>query len=204
MLNIGVLASGRGSNLQSIIDGVEDGYLDKVEIKVVISDNEDARALERAENHGIDNLFIDAGDYESDSDFEQEMISALEERDVELVVMAGFMRILSPHFIRHYRNRVLNIHPSLLPSFQGLHPHKQALDYGVKVSGCTVHFANEGVDSGPIILQRAVPVREDDDEDSLAARVLKEEHEIYPEAIKLYSEDRLELEGRRVRIKGRD
>ena len=200
MTNIGVLASGRGSNFQSIIDSVEEGYLDKVTIKLVISDNGNARALERAEKHGIDNIYINPGDFDDDRDFEEEMISVMEDRDVDLVVMAGFMRILSPFFIRHYRNRVMNIHPSLLPSFQGLHPHKQALEYGVKVSGCTVHFADEGVDSGPIILQKAVPVKDDDTEDSLAARVLEEEHKIYPEAIKLYSEERLKIEGRRVKI----
>jgi len=198
--NIGVLASGRGSNFQSIIDSVEEGYLDRVAIKLVISDNGNARALERAEKHGIDNIYINPGDFDDDRDFEEEMISVMEDRDVDLVVMAGFMRILSPFFIRHYRNRVMNIHPSLLPSFQGLHPHKQALEYGVKVSGCTVHFADEGVDSGPIILQKAVPVKDDDTEDSLAARVLEEEHKIYPEAIKLYSEERLKIEGRRVMI----
>ena len=200
MTNIGVLASGRGSNFQSIIDSAEEGYLDKVDIKILISDNGNSRALERAEKHGIDNIYIDPGDFDDDRGFEEEMISVLEERDINLVVMAGFMRILSPYFIRHYRNRVMNIHPSLLPSFQGLHPHRQALEYGVKVSGCTVHFANEGVDSGPIILQKAVPVKDDDTEDSLAARVLEEEHKIYPEAIKLYSEERLKIEGRRVKI----
>ncbi|MFP4661423.1 MAG: phosphoribosylglycinamide formyltransferase [Halanaerobiales bacterium] len=199
MLKIGVLVSGRGSNLQSILDNVESGDLN-VEIGLVISDRENAYALERAAEHGVDHKYINPREYESKEKFEQVMIDLFRDRGVELVLMAGFMRILTPHFIREFKQRVMNIHPSLLPSFSGLHPQQQALDYGVKVSGCTVHFADEGMDTGPIILQSAVPVLDDDDEDSLAARILKEEHKIYPEAVKLFSEGRLKIEGRSVKI----
>ncbi|MFW6306878.1 MAG: phosphoribosylglycinamide formyltransferase [Bacillota bacterium] len=199
MLKIGALVSGRGSNLQSIIDSIERGEL-KAEISIVISDRENAYALERAADHNIDKMFINPKEYKSKEDFEQKLIDVFKDKGVELVVMAGFMRILTPYFIKHYRKRVMNIHPSLLPSFPGLHPQQQALDYGVKISGCTVHFADEGMDTGPIILQAAVPVKDDDDEDSLAARILKEEHRIYPEAIKLFAEGKLDYEHRYVKI----
>lgn len=200
MLKIGVLASGRGTNLQSIIDGIENGEI-SAEIKLVISDNEDAGALDRAQKHGIDSSYIDPNAYEKDEDFEQEMVDELKEREVGLVVMAGFMRLLSPYFIRQYRNQIMNIHPSLLPAFKGLHAQKQALDYGVKIAGCTVHFADEGMDTGPIILQAAVEVKDDDTEESLANRILAEEHNIYPEAIRLYAEDKLEVVDGKVKIK---
>ena len=200
MLKIGVLASGRGTNLQSIIDGIESGEI-PAEIELVISDNEDAGALERANKHNIDSCYINPADYETDQDFEQEMVNNLKEKDVELVVMAGFMRLLSPYFIRQYRHQIMNIHPSLLPAFKGLHAQKQALDYGVKVAGCTVHFADEGMDTGPIILQAAVEVKWDDTEERLAARILEQEHKIYPEAIRLYAEDKLEVIDGKVKIK---
>ncbi|MBM7557590.1 phosphoribosylglycinamide formyltransferase [Halanaerobacter jeridensis] len=200
MLKIGVLASGRGTNLQSIIDGIESGEI-TAEIELVISDNEDAGALERAKKHNIDSCYINPADYETDQDFEQEMVNNLKEKDVELVVMAGFMRLLSPYFIRQYRHQIMNIHPSLLPAFKGLHAQKQALDYGVKVAGCTVHFADEGMDTGPIILQAAVEVKWDDTEERLAARILEQEHKIYPEAIRLYAEDKLEVIDGKVKIK---
>lgn len=196
MLKIGVLVSGRGTNLQSIIDSIESGGL-KAEIRLVISDRKDAYALKRAEKHQIETLYINPGDYEKVEDFEDEMIKALKEKEVELVVMAGFMRILSPYFIKSFKNRIMNIHPSLLPSFPGLHPQRQALEYGVKVSGCTVHFADEGMDTGPIIIQAAVPVLDDDSEESLSARILEKEHQIYPEAIKLFAENRIEIQGER-------
>ncbi|WP_018249462.1 phosphoribosylglycinamide formyltransferase [Orenia marismortui] len=199
MLKIGVLASGRGSNLQSIIDSIEVGEL-KAEIKVVISDKEGAKALLRADKCDIANKYINPKAYENKSDFEQAMIDLLEENKVDLVVMAGFMRILSPYFVKHYRNRVMNIHPSLLPSFTGLHAQKQALDYGVKVAGCTVHFADEGMDTGPIILQATVPVMDDDTEETLSKRILEEEHRIYPKAIKLFSEGRIEVKDGKVLI----
>ncbi|MCK8826882.1 phosphoribosylglycinamide formyltransferase [Natroniella acetigena] len=199
MLKLGVLASGRGSNLQSIIDAVEAGEL-SVEIEVVISDNEDAQALERAAKHQIEAQYVGPEDYNNNQDFEQAIIDDLERNDVELVILAGFMKLMSPYFIEHYQGRIMNIHPSLLPAFKGLHAQQQALDYGVKVSGCTVHFVDQGMDTGPIILQAAVPVKEDDTEESLANRILEEEHRIYPAAIKLYAEGKLEIEDGRVRI----
>ena len=200
MLKIGVLASGRGSNLQSIIDAIEDGYLKEVEIKVVISDNPQAQALQRAKDHGIAASLVNPADFADKQEFEAAMLAELKAKEVELVVMAGFMRLLSPDFVKQYRNCVMNIHPSLLPAFKGLDAQKQALDYGVKVSGCTVHFADEGMDTGPIILQRTVEVKDDDTEDSLAARILAEEHKAYPEAIKLFSQDRLEVKEGKVYI----
>ncbi|MFW5986313.1 MAG: phosphoribosylglycinamide formyltransferase [Halanaerobiales bacterium] len=200
MLKIGVLASGRGTNLQSIIDSIEAGEL-KAEISIVISDRQQAQALVGAKKHNIEAVYLKPDRYNKKEDYEQVMIDSLAEKNVELVVMAGFMRILSPFFIKFYRGRVMNIHPSLLPSFPGLHPQQQALDYGVKVSGCTVHFADEGMDTGPIILQETVPVRDDDTEETLAARILEKEHIIYPEAIRLYSEGCLKIEGRKVIIK---
>lgn len=201
MLKIGILASGRGSNLQSIIDSVEAGEI-KADIRIVISDREKAFALERAAKHNINTLYVNPGQYETRKKYEQKLIDVFKEKDVELIIMAGFMRILSPYFIRQFRQRVMNIHPSLLPAFPGLHPQRQALEYGVKVSGCTVHFADEGMDTGPIILQSAVPVLDDDDEDSLAARILKEEHQIYPQAVKLFSEGKLRIDDRNVKLLG--
>ena len=200
MLKIGVLASGRGSNLQSIIDAIEDGYLKEVEIKVVISDNPQAQALQRAKDHGIAASLVNPVDFADKQEFEAAMLAELKAKEVELVVMAGFMRLLSPDFVKQYRNCVMNIHPSLLPAFKGLDAQKQALDYGVKVSGCTVHFADEGMDTGPIILQRTVEVKDDDTEDSLAARILAEEHKAYPEAIRLFSQGRLEVKEGQVYI----
>lgn len=199
MLKIGVLVSGNGSNLQAIIDSIEAGEL-QAEISIVISDREDAYALKRAARHGIENMYIDPGKFREKREYEGKLVQVLKERGVELVIMAGFMRLLGPYFIREFHQRVMNIHPSLLPSFPGLRPQLQALEHGVKVSGCTVHFADEGMDTGPIILQRAVPVYDDDTEETLSARILEKEHQIYPEAIKLYSEGRLKIEGRKVRI----
>ena len=187
---IGVLCSGRGSNLASIIDAVERGDI-RAEIAVVLADKADAYALTRAREHGIP---------AEREDFERALLEQLHAHGVTLVALAGFMRILSPLFVRAYAGRILNIHPALLPSFPGAHAHRDALAYGVKVSGCTVHFVDEGTDSGPIILQAAVPVAEGDTEDSLAARVLKEEHRIFPAAIRLYVDGRLRTDGRQVHI----
>ncbi len=200
MLKIGVLASGRGTNLQSIIDSIESGKL-AAEIKVIVSDRENAGALIRADKYQITNHYLDLGKYLSRLEFEEELIDLLEKYNVELVVMAGFMRVLTPHFINHYRQRIMNIHPSLLPAFPGLNAQKQALEYGVKVTGCTVHFADEGMDTGPIILQAAVPVKENDTVESLSRRILKEEHKKYPEAIKLYSQGRIVISDGIVKIK---
>ena len=201
ILKLGVLVSGRGSNLQSIIDHCEAGKI-PAEVVVVISDKENAYALERARKHGIEALFIDPKSYASKEEFEKAMGDELEKRGVELICLAGFMRILSPYFVNRFKNRIINIHPALLPSFPGLHGQKQAVDHAVKIAGCTVHFVDEGVDSGPIIIQAAVPVFSDDDEDTLAARILKCEHKIYPMAIKLIAEGRVEIQGRKVIIKG--
>ena len=196
---LGIICSGRGSNLASIIEAIERGEI-PAEIAVVIADKRDAYALERARTKGIPAIAVVYRDYAERADFERAMLDELHAHDVTLVVLAGFMRILSPVFVHAYTGRILNIHPALLPSFPGAHAHRDALAYGVKVSGCTVHFVDEGMDSGPIILQASVPVMEDDTEATLAARVLEQEHRIFPEAIKLYVEDRLRTDGRRVHI----
>ncbi len=200
-LRLGVLVSGRGTNLQAIIDACERGEID-AEVVVVISDNPDAYALERARKHGIDAIYIPPGKLRSrlEPEREREYIETLRRYRVDLVCLAGFMRILSPQFVEAFRWRMLNIHPALLPSFRGLEAQEQAWEYGVKIAGCTVHFVDEGVDTGPIILQAAVPVMEDDTPETLAARILEQEHRIYPQAIQLFAEGRLKVEGRRVRI----
>lgn len=199
-VNIGVLVSGSGTNLQSIIDNSEKGFLD-ADIKVVISNNPDSYALERSKKHNIPAVLIEQSDFTNREDFDRKMIEILNSYSVELVAMAGFMRILSPAFLKAFPMRVINIHPAILPSFPGLHGQQQAFDYGVKFSGCSVHFADEGVDTGPIIIQAVVPVYDDDTEDSLSERILKEEHKIYSQAIQLYAEGKLEVVGRKVRVK---
>jgi phosphoribosylglycinamide formyltransferase-1 len=199
ILNIGVLASGRGSNFQSIIDAVESGYL-KAAIKVLITDNPEAYAIERAKKHSIEHIIMAPRQYESRDDYFQCIGQELIARNVDLVVLAGFMRIVGNPLIERFRNRIMNIHPALLPSFPGLHGQRQAFEYGAKISGCTVHFVDEGMDTGPVIIQAAVPVNEDDTEDSLAERILKFEHKIYPQAIRLFSENRLSVVGRKVHI----
>ena len=196
---IGVLCSGRGSNLASIIEAIERGEI-RAEIAVVIADKADAYALERAREKGIPAVAVIYRDYAERADFERALLTELHTHGVTLVVLAGFMRILSPVFVHAYTGRILNIHPALLPSFPGAHAHRDVLAYGVKVSGCTVHFVDEGMDSGPIILQASVPVQEGDTEETLAARVLAQEHRIFPEAIKLYVEGRLRTDGRKVHI----
>ena len=201
MLRIGVLASGRGSNLQAIIDAAEAGKLDAA-VVVVLSDNAEAYALERARHHRIASAVVDPQAYPTREAFDAALIAALTAHNVELVCLAGYMRVLTSRFIGHFRHRIMNIHPALLPSFPGLHSQRQALHHGVKFSGCTVHFADEGVDTGPIIIQAVVPVFDDDTEESLAARILKFEHQIYPRAIQLYAEGRLKVVGRRVLCQG--
>ncbi len=199
-LRIGVLASGRGSNLQAIIDSIESGTLD-CRLAVVISNRADAQALERARKHGTEAVFLDPKGYPIRDAFDQAVLAILAEHRVELVCLAGYMRVLSPTFVRALPGQIMNIHPALLPSFPGLHAQRQALQYGVKVSGATVHFVDEGVDTGPIICQVAVPVREDDTEETLAALVLEQEHQLYPRAIRLYAEGRLSIVGRRVLVR---
>ncbi len=197
--NIAVLISGSGTNLQSIIDKTESGYLPVI-IKCVISSREDAYGLVRARNHDIPSFFIDPKKYKERRDHEEEIIEVLKRNDVELVVLAGYMRLLTPYIIDAYRNRIINIHPALLPSFPGTDGYGDAWRYGVKVSGCTVHFIDEGCDTGPIILQGVNQVKEEDTLESFRERGLKIEHQVFPDAIKLYCEGKLRIDGRRVRI----
>ena len=197
MTKLAVLCSGRGSDLQSIIDAINAKKF-SAEIEVVITDKPNVQALTRAENAGIKNICVDRKLFSSRADFEAEILKYL--AGIDLVVLAGFMRILSPEFVKKFSGRLMNIHPSLLPSFPGAHAHRDVLAYGVKVSGCTVHFVDEGTDSGPIILQSAVEVLDDDTEETLAARVLEQEHKIYPQAIKLFVEGKLKISGRKVII----
>lgn len=199
-LRVGVLASGRGSNFEAIVTAVEAGRL-SVTMAVLIADRPAAGALAIARAHGVEALFVDPKQFPSREAHEKAVMAALEERRVGLVCLAGYMRILSGGFVKHFEGRLLNIHPALLPAFPGLHAQRQALQHGVKVSGATVHFVDEGTDTGPIVLQAAVPVLPGDTEQSLSDRILNEEHRIYPEAIRLFAEGRLRLEGRRVHIR---
>ena len=196
---IGVIVSGRGSNLQSIIDHIAEGKLD-VDVAVVVSDHQDAFALERAAKAGIPAAVVERKGCRDKEEFEDKIDAALRNAGAELVVLAGFMRILTGHFISRWEHKIVNIHPALLPSFKGLDAQGQAVDYGVKVAGCTVHFVDEGTDTGPIILQKVVPVMDDDTEETLAERILVEEHKALPEAIRLWSEGRLSIKGRKVYI----
>jgi phosphoribosylglycinamide formyltransferase-1 len=199
-VGIGILVSGSGSNLQSIIDHIEGGTLD-AEIKVVLSNNSDAYALERCRKHRIPSVVLDHRQFDRRESYDRRAIAILESSGVELVVMAGFMRILSPEFFRAFPQRIINIHPALLPAFPGMHVQQKALEYGVKFAGCTVHFADEGIDTGPIIIQSVVPVYEDDTTDTLSTRILREEHRIYPQAIQYYAEGKIVIKGRRVLIR---
>ena len=194
---IGVLISGSGTNLQSIIDAIETKELD-AKIQVVLSNRIDAYGLVRAKKHGIPVEVLDHKRFSNREAFDQAVVDILRAREVELVVLAGFMRLLSPVFVAAYSNRIMNIHPALLPAFPGLHVQKKAVEHGVRFSGCTVHFVNEECDEGPIIIQAVVPVFPEDTEESLASRILEQEHRIYPRAIQLYSEGRLRIEGRKV------
>lgn len=197
-VRIGVLASGRGSNLQAIIENIEKGLL-SAELAVVISDQAGAVALERARKHGIPAVPVSAkGFKDKREEYDALLARELQKRGVDIVCLAGFMRIITPVLIKAFPNRILNIHPSLLPAFPGLHVQKKALDYGVKFSGCTVHFVDEGMDTGPIIIQAVVPVLDNDTEDSLSERILKQEHKIYSRAVQLLAEGKLKVEGRRV------
>jgi phosphoribosylglycinamide formyltransferase-1 len=199
-IKLGILVSGRGSNLQAIIDNIESGKL-SAEIGVVISDRADAFSLERAKKHNIPGVHVSAKGYKGKRDeYDALLVTQLKKHNVELVCLAGFMRIITPALIRAYPNRILNIHPALLPAFPGLHVQKTAIEHGVKFSGCTVHFVDEGMDTGPIVIQAAVPVLDSDTEDSLSERILKQEHKIYSRAIQLYAEGRLRVEGRRVTV----
>ncbi len=198
-LRLGILASGTGTDLQSIIDASEKGMMD-AEVKVVISDNKDAYALKRAEKHKIKAFFVDPKSKKKE-EHEQEINKILEENEIDLVVGAGYMKILSPGFVRKWYGKLINIHPALLPSFKGPNGQGDALGYGVKISGCTTHFMDEEMDHGPIILQAAVKVQPGDDRDKLASRILEVEHQILPRTIQLFAEGRLKIVGRKVEIR---
>ncbi len=199
MKNIAVLASGRGTNLQAIIENAENGTL-KANLVCVVSDNQDAKALERARQHNIEAIYIDPGPKKTwlIPEVEQKYVKALKDRNIDLVCLAGFMRIIKKPFLDAYAGRILNIHPALLPSFPGLDVQRKALEYGVKFSGCTVHFVTADVDAGPIITQAVVPILDDDTPDTLAERILKEEHRIYTEAINIVASGKYKIVGRRV------
>ena len=201
-LRVGVLVSGRGSNLQALLDAsARPDY--PAGVVVVLSDRERAAALERARAAGVEALYVNPKDFADREAFDLALVRELTARRVGLVCTAGFMRILSVAFTRAFAGRAMNIHPSLLPAFPGLHAQRQALDHGVKIAGATVHFLDDGaVDTGPIILQSSVPVQPDDTEDTLAARILSEEHRLYPEAVRLFAEGRLAIAGRRVVVRG--
>ncbi|MCX5751558.1 MAG: phosphoribosylglycinamide formyltransferase [Candidatus Saganbacteria bacterium] len=199
VLKIGVLISGRGSNLQAIIDACEKGEV-PAQVAVVISNKADAYGLERAKKHGIPAVVLEPKDFKDKDAYEKEIIGVFDKAGVGLVCLAGYMRIVGQELLKKYQGKMINIHPALLPSFPGLHGQKQALDYGVKVSGVTVHFVDEGCDTGPVILQTAVPVLENDTEGSLSDRILEQEHKLYPMAVKLIAEGKLRIKGRKVQI----
>ncbi|MGQ9695308.1 MAG: phosphoribosylglycinamide formyltransferase [Thermodesulfobacteriota bacterium] len=201
MVKLGVLVSGSGSNLQAIIDNIEAGRLE-AQIKIVISNVPGALALERARKHGLPAMVINHKDYRSREDFDQKLVEVLKEHKVELVILAGFMRLITPVLLQAFPMRVMNIHPALLPAFPGTHVWQTEIDYGVKFAGCTVHFVDEGTDTGPIIIQAVVPVYDEDTAETLNARILKQEHKIYSRAIQLFAEGRLEIKGRRVLTRG--
>lgn len=196
---LGILASGRGSNLHSIAKAVQSGQL-AAKIGVVISDKPAANALNLAADFQLPAVCVDRKQYRTQLEFEQVLANELQLHQVKLVVLAGFMRILSPYFVHLFANRIMNIHPSLLPAFPGKNAQEQAIRYGAKLSGCTVHFVDEGMDSGPVILQQAVPVFAEDTPDKLAERILQQEHQAYPQAIKLYAEGKLQIDDRLVKI----
>lgn len=196
MKNLGILLSGRGSNFEAIAKNVQAGRI-PARIAIVISNKEDAPGLARAKEMGLETLYIPSKGKDREA-YDREVVAALKDHQVDLVCLAGFMRILSPYFVRAFPQRILNIHPALLPAFPGLEAQKQALEYGVKFTGCTAHIVDEGVDTGPIVCQAVVPVLDADTVETLSARILKEEHRIYSEAICLILEDRIRVEGRRA------
>jgi phosphoribosylglycinamide formyltransferase-1 len=201
MKRIAVLLSGRGSNFEAIADAVAAGKIPDAEIAVVVSNREGAPGIEKARQRGLEAVVIPSKGRQRE-EYDQEVVALLKEKKVDLVCLAGFMRLLSPVFVREFRHRILNIHPALLPAFPGLEAQKQALEWGAKFSGCTVHFVDENLDAGPIVLQAVVPVRDDDTEEALAARILREEHRLYPEAIRIVLSGEFRIEGRRVILTG--
>lgn len=197
MKRIAVLLSGRGSNFEAIADSAREGRIPGAEIAVVLSNREGAQGIEKARQRGLETCIIPSKGRQRE-EYDREVVVVLKEKKVDLVCLAGFMRMLSPYFVSEFRNCVLNVHPALLPAFPGLEAQKQALEAGVKITGCTVHFVDENMDAGPIVLQAVVPVRDDDTEETLSARILREEHRIYTEAINIVLSGRYRIEGRRV------
>ena len=200
IFKLAVLVSGRGANLQAIIDSIDREELD-AHLSIVISNTKDAMALKRAEKHGIKTIFIDPSTYLNSKEYDKALVLKLKEFSIDLICLAGYMRILGEEVIQTFEKKIINIHPSLLPAFPGLNAQKQAINHGVKFSGCTVHFVDSGVDSGPIILQTVVPVYDNDDEKSLSKRILEQEHYLYPKAIKMIQEKKIRLNGRTVTSK---
>ena len=198
-MNIAVFVSGNGTNLEAIIDAISRGEIN-AKIALVVSDNKDAYALARAKKANVETFVLSAKGFKSREDYDKEIIKELEKRSVKLVVLAGFMRLLSPYFIRQYKNKIMNIHPALLPSFKGTRGIKDAFEYGAKTTGVTVHFVDEELDHGPAILQEAVSIDEGDTLETLEEKIHKIEHKLYPKAIQLFVEGKLKIEGRRVRI----
>jgi len=198
--NLSVLVSGRGSNLQSIMDACAAGQI-QARVAVVISDHSDAYALERARQAGIPAVAVNVHDYSDKAGYEQHIVEVLQEHGVHLVCLAGYMRLVGPTLLNAFAGRIMNIHPALLPAFPGLHAQEQAWSYGVKYSGCTVHFVDDGMDTGPIVLQAVVPVYDEDTPAALTERILEQEHRIYAEAVMLYCADKLIIDGRKVRIR---
>jgi phosphoribosylglycinamide formyltransferase 1 len=197
---VSFLVSGRGSNFKAIAEKVSAGEINAVP-GILISNNKEAKALNIAHEFGIESFFVDPSSFTSRKDHEKEMIKLLKKYNTDLVVTAGYMRVLTPYFVKEYRNKIMNIHPALLPSFPGTDAQKQAYDKGVKITGCTTHFIDEGTDTGPIIMQTAVPVLGNDTIVTLSARILKEEHVIFPESVRLFCSDRLKIQGKKVIIK---
>jgi phosphoribosylglycinamide formyltransferase-1 len=194
---IGVLLSGRGSNFEALAESIVSGRIPNAEIAMVISNRDGAPGIDRAKARGIPTRVIPSKGLERET-YDRQVVAVLDEHKVDLVCLAGYMRLLSPYFVAAFPNRILNIHPSLLPSFPGLESQRQALEYGVQFAGCTVHFVDENLDAGPIVLQAVLPVNDNDTEDTLSARILQEEHRIYSEAVRIVLEDRYKIEGRRV------
>lgn len=200
MINIAVFISGRGSNFIALLKNIEKGVLKNCQIAVVFSNNPNAKGLEYAAEAGIKTIVIPSKNRSDRAEYDKEIINALSEYNIDLICLAGYMRIVTQELVDAYKNRIINIHPALLPSFPGLHAQKQAIDYGVKVSGCTVHFVDGGMDTGPVILQKTVPVYDNDTEDTLSERILEQEHTAYSEAVALYAAGRLKVSGRKVEV----
>jgi phosphoribosylglycinamide formyltransferase 1 len=199
-MNIGVLVSGSGSNLQAIIDSIEAGVIKDSCVKVVISNRREAYALERAKKHGIETVYLNGKEFGSRDEYDKKVVEILQERGIELVVLAGYLRWITPHFVESFKNRIVNIHPSLLPSFKGLHGIEQAFEYGVKVTGVTVHFVDETEDGGAVILQEPVIIEENETLETLEEKIHKVEHILYPKAIELLRSGKFTMTGRKVKI----